>query len=72
MEKNIVNLIMVLASMTALADLTEDAHTVRETESIKIKLESIVPEKNPWIGKPRDFSNMARKKYDPEELYFVI
>jgi hypothetical protein len=72
MEKNIVNLIMVLASMTAPADQTEGAHTVQATENIKIKLESIVPEKNPWIGKPRDFSNMARKRYAAEVLYFVI
>ena len=71
MEKSIANIISVLLSMTVHADLTETAHTAQATERIRIKLENIVLEKNPWLGKPRDLSNIAKKIYELDLCFTV-
>jgi hypothetical protein len=59
MEKNIVNLTMAVVSMIVPAALTEGAPIAKATESIKIKLNPIVLETNPWLGKRTTMERIA-------------
>jgi len=59
MEKNIVNLTMAVVSMIVPAALTEGAPIAKATENIKIKLNPIAPETNPWLGKRTTMEHVA-------------
>jgi hypothetical protein len=72
MEKSIVNIISVLLSMTLHADQTEVVPTAETTEHIKIKLENIVLEKNPWIGKAKNLNNTVRKTSNGKRMCYTV
>jgi hypothetical protein len=71
MEKNIVSLTMAAIGMIVPVDRMEGAHIAPATERIQIKLENIVPEKQPYIGKPKNLNNIAKEMRDIARLRFT-
>jgi hypothetical protein len=72
MEKNIVSLTMAAVGMTLLVVRMEGAHTAPTTEPIKIELERLEPERNPYIGKPKSLNNVAKKPIKSNSLHLIV